>query len=273
MGPTTPADRLTDLDAALIACVILAGCLLSVGCARSDEAKGIGRKQKEFTNSIGMKMVLIPAGSFQMGSDAGRDDEKPVHSVKITRPFYMGATEVTQVQYEAAMGKNPSRFEGANRPAEQVTWHHAVEFCKKLSAREKRSYRLPTEAEWEYACRAGTTTVFCFGDSETGLGDYAWYRENSRQAKPVGQKKPNAWGLYDMHGNVFEWCQDWDGEYPSGAQVDPKGPVNGVCRVLRGGSWHGLTGFCRAAARFVNTPTARYSAYGFRALCEAAETP
>ena len=179
------------------------------------------------TNSIGMHLVLIPAGEFLMGSpqsDKGaRKDETPQHRVRITRPFYLGIHEVTQEQYERVMGVNPSHFKGeeSQRPVEQVSWDDAVQFCSKLSELpgEKsagRTYRLPTEAEWEYACRAGSTSKYCHGDDEARIDDYAWYRPNSDDTThPVGQKKANAWGLYDMHGNVWEWCQDWYDAYPS----------------------------------------------------------
>ena len=153
--------------------------------------------------------------------------------------------EVTQEQYERVMGKNPSRFKGPQLPVERVSWKAAVSFCTKLSAFPEeqaagRTYRLPTEAEWEYACRAGSTTDFCFGDAEWGLDDYAWYEDNSdHRTHPVGQKRPNAWGLYDMHGNVWEWCADWHDEayYEASPVDDPQGPATGVDRVGRGGSW------------------------------------
>jgi formylglycine-generating enzyme required for sulfatase activity len=155
------------------------------------------------------------------------------------------------------MGTNPSNFKGSQNPVEKVSWDDAVEFCRNLSAMpaEKKAgyiYRLPTEAEWEYACRAGTTTEYSFGDSDSALGDYAWYDENSgRTTHPVGGKKPNPWGLYDMHGNVFEWCQDWHGDYPSGSVTDPTGAAVGSYRVYRGGSWDYYSGVCRSAIRFI----------------------
>jgi formylglycine-generating enzyme required for sulfatase activity len=134
------------------------------------------------------------------------------HEVTISKPFYMGETEVTQAQYEAVMGTNPSHFKGATNPVECVCWDYATEFCKKLSDKTRQAVRLPMEAEWEYACRAGTATAFSFGDADSTIGDYAWYGANSGgTTHPVGQKKPNAWGLYDMHGNVWEWCADWFG--------------------------------------------------------------
>ena len=162
-------------------------------------------------NSIGIRLKLLPAGTFWMGEDLD------AHKVTLTQPFYLGVYEVTQEQYERVMGKNPSNFKGPQNPVEKVSWDDAVEFCRKLSElpEEKaagRIYRLPTEAEWEYACRAGTTTKYSFGDSESELGEYGWFDKNSdRKTHPVGQKQPNKWGLYDMHGNVWEWCSDWYG--------------------------------------------------------------
>ena len=175
-----------------------------------------------FTNSLGMQFKRIPAGEFDMGSTDGDSDERPVHRVRISRDFYLGIHEVTQAEYRAVTGKSPSNFKGDDLPVEKVSWEEANEFCRLLTERERTAgglpsgmvYRLPTEAEWEYAARAGTTTKYCFGDDESGLGEYAWYGGNSGSTThPVGQKRPNAWGLYDMHGNVWEWCQDWYGAY------------------------------------------------------------
>ena len=224
------------------------------------------------TNSIGMKMVLIPAGEFLMGSpdsdNDASDDEKPQHRVKITRPFYLGVFPVTQDEYERVMRKTPSRFKGdPRRPVEMVSWTYAMEFCHRLSEKEDKQYRLPTEAEWEYACRAGSTTKWCFGDSESLLGEYAWYFDNSDQAThPVGQKKANAWGLYDMHGNVSEWCADWyhgsyDGHSPPS---DPEGPSSSSHRVYRGGSWLDDAWHCRSAYRNDRWPGDEGSYLGFR---------
>jgi formylglycine-generating enzyme required for sulfatase activity len=214
-------------------------------------------------NSVGMVLVPIPAGKFMMG-----DESK--HSVTITKPFHLGAFEVTQEQYEKVMGKNPSYFKGPNNPVELVSWKDAVEFCRKLSQLPKEKaaghvYRLPTEAEWEYACRAGTTTKFSFGDDESQLGQYAWFDENSgEKTHPVGEKKPNAWGLHDMHGNVFEWCQDWHGDYPSEPVTDPTGPTTGSDRVFRGGCCSFLAGYCRSGFREWYYPADRAGYLGFR---------
>ncbi|MGI9445090.1 MAG: formylglycine-generating enzyme family protein [Rubripirellula sp.] len=218
----------------------------------------------ESADSIGMKFKLIPAGTFTMG------EGKEAHEVTLTKSFKMGVHEVTQAEYEQVMGVNPSKFKGANNPVEMVTWEDAVEFCRRLSelTAEKAAgnvYRLPTEAEWEYVCRAGTTTKFSFGDDESEFGEYAWHRGNSNyKTHPVGGKKPNAWGLYDMHGNVWEWCQDWYGDYPSGTVTDPTGAAQGSIRVLRGGSRYITAEFCRSAYRGGGLPSIRDSSHGFR---------
>ncbi len=228
------------------------------------------RKLKRFKNSIGMEFCLIPAGSFMMGSPdgVGFSNEHPQHRVTITRPFYMGKYLVTQAQYQAVMGKNPSYFKGADRPVEQVSWHDAWEFCHRLNRMEKTvAYMLPTEAQWEYACRAGSQGKWCFGDDESRLGDYAWYDDNSGdETHPVGQKLLNAFGLYDMHGNVWEWCADWYGEdyYSRSPELDPQGPDNGGLRVLRGGSWFSNAGYCRSGDRCYDSPGIRDYYIGFR---------
>ena len=222
----------------------------------------------ESADSIGMKFKLIPAGTFTMGEG---DQADRAHDVTLTKPFKMGVHEITQAQYEQVMGVNPSRFKGADNPVENVSWDDAVEFCRRLSdlPAEKAAgnvYRLPTEAEWEYACRAGTTTMYSFGDDDSELGDYAWFLENSdKKPHPVGSKQPNAWGLYGMQGNVAEWCQDWYGDYPSGSVTDPTGPVGGSFRVFRGGSWDYNAVSCRSAYRNWCSP-AYHSYYdlGFR---------
>jgi formylglycine-generating enzyme required for sulfatase activity len=217
-------------------------------------------------NSIGMRFVPIPAGTFTMGVGS------EARQVTLTKAFDLGVYEVTQEQYEKVMGKNPSYFKGPQNPVENVNWDDAVEFCRKLSELpEEKSggyvYRLPTEAEWEYACRAGTTTKYSFGDSDKELGDYAWYSGNSgRTTHPVGGKQPNPWGLYDMHGNVWEWCQDWYGDYPSGSVTDPTGAASGSYRVIRGGSWNYYPLLCRSASRFRFSPGFRHHYLGFRVL-------
>jgi formylglycine-generating enzyme required for sulfatase activity len=238
---------------------------------------------KTITNTIGMKLVLIPAGEFLMGSpDTDNDakaDEKPQHRVRITRPFYLGATEVTQGQYQSITGESPSNYKGSDDlPVQQVSWNDAIAFCNRLSEREDLKpyyqfdgraqpggdgYRLPTEAEWEYACRAGTTTRFSLGD----VGAYAWFNGNSvHQPHPVGQKRPNGWGLFDMHGNVWEWCGDGYDEkyYASSPGADPLGPSQAADRVIRGGSWICDPLYCRAATRYGYTPGYRDYDLGFR---------
>jgi formylglycine-generating enzyme required for sulfatase activity len=234
---------------------------------------------KTTVNSIGMKLTLIPAGEFQMGSpdaEPDRDDDETRHLVKISKPFYLGVYEVTQQQYEKVMEARPWEDkgfvkEGPDYPASYVSHDHAVEFCRRLSKQEGVEYRLPTEAEWEYACRAGTTTAYSFGDDEAKLGQYAWYGKNAwdvgeEYAHRVGQKLPNRWGLYDMHGNAWEWCQDWWGPYGSEKVVsDPLGPAQGYGRVLRGGSFNYPSSLVRSALRSYTQPGARFSCNGFRA--------
>ena len=236
-------------------------------------------------NSIGMVLVPIPAGEFMMGSsesEEGRDDNETQHRVTLTEPFHLGRTVVTQGQWKAVMDTTPWKGkpnvkEGDDYPATWVKWDDAVEFCEKLSEKEGVEYRLPTEAEWEYACRAGTTTMYSFGDDESQLGEYAWYSKNTiffgkeEYAHIVGQKKPNKWGLYDMHGNVFEWCQDWKAEYPSGDVTDPAGPASGSNRAFRGGCWSDDAGICRSANRFLSTPSSRDFFLGFRVLRSSAK--
>lgn len=214
-----------------------------------------------------MKLALIPKGEFMMGSENGADDEKPVHRVAILKPFYMGIHEVTQSQYQAVMGQNPSNFKGADLPVEQVSWNDAAEFCRKLSARTGKTVRLPTEAEWAYACRAGSISAYGYGDNEGTLGDYAWYGQNSGgKTHPVGEKKPNAWGIYDMHGNVWEWCQSLYKEYPYRAGDGREGIGDGL-RVLRGGSWGSDPRYCRSAGRYWGVPAGRLIVNGFRVVC------
>jgi len=237
-----------------------------------------------------MKLVLIPKGTFQMGptiKEAGADDDEAQHQVTISKDYYLGVTEVTQGQYEKVMGTNPSHFQkrvirksdSSMYPVEQVSWEDAVEFCKKLSGlpEEKaagRVYRLPTEAEWEYACRAGSKTAYSFGESSKSLGDYAWFGSNSNnQTHPVGEKKANAWGLHDMHGNVWEWCSDWYGEYPKSAVSDPVGPREGSIRVFRGGGWFNVAADCRSARRSRDSPSLRYDSLGFRVALSPSTSP
>lgn len=227
-------------------------------------------RPKTFTNSIGMKFTLIPAGEFNMGSEE-YDSEKPVHKVKINNSFYLGTYLVTQREWKAVMGDNPSSVKGVKLPVEKVSWFEVQEFIFNLNEKEGTDkYRLPNEAEWEYACRAGTTTRYSFGDSESELGDYAWYDENSDgKTHPVGQKKPNSWGLYDMHGNVYEWVQDcWHDSY-DGAPTDGSAWERaGNNRVNRGGSWYDLARNRRSASRRYDIPYNCSHVLGFRLLRE-----
>jgi formylglycine-generating enzyme required for sulfatase activity len=194
-----------------------------------------------------------------------------LHEVTISKSYYLGAFEVTQEQYEKVMETNPSRFNGEKNPVEKVSWNDAVSFCKRLSAMQEektagREYRLPTEAEWEYACRAASTTSFCFGDNSESLAEYAWFGAGPLgKTHPVGEKRPNRWGLYDMHGNVHEFCQDyWYANYSSEAAIDPKGPSDGASRVIRGGCWYQEANQCRSAFRTKKPPLDSDYYVGFR---------
>lgn len=228
--------------------------------------------EKIFKNSVGMEFVLIPAGSFMMGADMnfeeGLEDELPRHKVSFTQEFYMGEYEVTQAQWVAVMGFNPSKFKDRKRPVEQVSWDDVNEFIKKLNKREgKEAYRLPTEAEWEYAARAGTDTVFFFGDDPDDLSEYGWYKGNSSEkTHPVAQLKKNAWGLYDMLGNVWEMCQDfYDAKYYSKSpSTNPPGPPSGAFKVARGGSCESESWQCRSAIRYSDSAGDRDKDLGFR---------
>ena len=218
------------------------------------------------------EFVLIQPGTFRMGSpedEINRWDDETRHRVTLTRPFYMQSTPVTQEQWESVMRNNPSYFKGENLPVEQVSWNDVQEFIARLNSSGEDVYRLPTEAEWEYCCRAGSQSAFYFGDDEAEMDDYAWYQHNSDgQIHPVGQKKPNAWGLYDMHGNVYEWVQDLYGAYTSDAVCDPQGPSTGVGRVVRGGCWDYEARYARSANRGGNSPDYRYGYLGFRLVKE-----
>ena len=228
---------------------------------------GMPESLSAMRNSIGMELVLIPTGEFMMGSDYDQPDERPVHRVVISKPFYLGKYEVTQAQWLDVMGTNPSHFKGdLKRPVERVSWYMVQEFIRRLNAREGHNkYRLPTEAEWEYAARAGSTTQYSFGDNEVLLEQYAWYNRNDGgTTHPVGQLKSNAWGLYDMQGNVWEWVQDWRGPYLLGAVIDPQGPATGNVKGYRGGGWGYGPGRCRVADRSYDAPNYVYGTHGFR---------
>ncbi|MDG2383227.1 MAG: formylglycine-generating enzyme family protein [Pirellulaceae bacterium] len=271
----------------LIASAVLPGQQISPNpnpavkaAAQADSDRAAAAKQARalldkdaVVNSIGMKLKLLPAGEFTMGSpNVLFPDEQPPHQVTLSRPFYLGVYEVTQAEYQQVMGKNPSKFKGVTNPVDSVSWDEVVEFCRKLSAlpAEKaagRVYRLPTEAEWEYACRGGETknwnTAKNFQAFGKQLNDFAWYLSNSdNKTHPVGQKSPNPWGFYDMHGNVWEWCQDWYGNYPRGAVTDPQGVSSGKYRVFRGGCWNFPFGFCRSTYRNGGHPSRNYGING-----------
>lgn len=278
---------------------------------KQDEAAKPLAIPKELTldlgNKVTMKLVLIPAGKFTMGSSKAEqlkvaeevervlrlvDDpnteignaftiEGPQREVTISKPFYMGACEVTQEQYEQLMGKNPSEFKGAQNPVERVSWDDARAFCKTLSQKTGKTVCLPTEAQWEYACRAGTTTRFSFGDDTADLHKYGNYLDKSNtsgiawrdsdhddgfdKTAPAGSLKPNDWGLYGMHGNVWEWCSDrFEPFYTNAQNIDPTGPAVGDFRVVRGGSWQSGPASCRSADRLWDTPDDRINYGGFR---------
>ncbi len=228
------------------------------------------------SDDFGMKFVYIPPGTFMMGSsenEPGRDRDETLHRVTLTRGFYMQTTEVTQGQWKEVMGENPSRFKecGDDCPVETVSWDDVQEFIKSLNRKGEGLYRLPTEAEWEYAARAGSETAYCFGNDAADLGKYAWYGESwDGGTHPVAQKQPNAWGLYDMHGNVWEWCHDWYGKYPSDTVTDPTGSESGSDRVNRCGSFLNTARYCRSANRGNWRPPGFRGGYlGFRLVREA----
>jgi formylglycine-generating enzyme required for sulfatase activity len=258
-----------------VACVFLA-LLASAGCERGRPIAEAVPTPPVVTTKSGIEMVLIPAGSFEMGSRHGREDEGPVHRVSIDA-FLMDRHEVTQAVYEK-LGQieafpNPSHFKGPDLPVEQVTWPQVARFCNARSRFEglqpcynedngecnfeADGYRLPTEAEWEYACRAGTDADYSFGGEARKLGDFAWFADNSaKKTHPVGQKKPNPWGLFDMHGNVAEWCQDvYDKSYyQASPEKNPRGPADGKECVLRGGSWKSAAEALRSCYRLGESP-------------------
>lgn len=228
-------------------------------------------------NLVDLKFAYIPPGTFVMGSpeyELGRNNDEGQHEVNITRGFQIQITPVTVKQWRELMGKNPSCFPNPSEECsvDGISWNECQEFIRKLNQQGDATYRLPTESEWEYACRAGSTTsltngeltqLFCSLDSI--LDEVGWYCGNSgRKIHPVGRKHPNAWGLYDIHGNVFEWCHDCYGEYPSTPQEDPHGPVSGPGRVIRGGSWFSSAKSCRSASRSCWPPDSRGDFIGFR---------
>ena len=223
-------------------------------------------------------MVYVKGGTFTMGATAeqgsdAQSDEKPTHSVTVS-DFYIGRYEVTQAQWKAVMGSNPSYFKGDNLPVEWVSWDDIQEFIKKLNAKTGKRFRLPTEAEWEYAARGGNKSKGYKYSGSNSVYDVAWYYSNSdNKTHPVGQKRPNELGIYDMSGNVFEWCQDWDGNYSSSSQTNPSGPSSGTFRVLRGGCWVDYSSYSRVSYRLSLTPGSRKNGSGFRLACSVEPQP
>ncbi len=275
----------------VMASVVSTSLLLTTGCV--DKPKNL--IAIELGEGVRMRLALVPAGTFLMGSpesDKGRNEchskdskpEGPQRQVAISRAFYISTTEVTRAQWLALMHSEPWKGSkkvrtGPNYPATHVLWKEAVSFCRAMSRKIGRVVRLPTEAEWEYACRGGASTRFYYGDDPNyeRLGDYGWYventiRKNEKYAHPVARKKPNAWGLFDMHGNVEEWCADWytEAQATADAAVDPKGPASGHCHVVRGGAWDCGPRYCRAGYQLPGMldPTHRYDTVGFRVVVE-----
>jgi formylglycine-generating enzyme required for sulfatase activity len=234
--------------------------LAGASAAELVEAKVGALRSADLGGGVELKLCGIPAGTFTMGSpegETGRGKDETPHEVTLTNSFWLGRTEVTQAQWEAVMGSNPSNFKGDDLPVDYVSWDDAALFCRTLNGKNLLPtgwrWMLPTEAQWEYACRARTT-----GDYAGELDEMAWRSNNSdKKSHAVGTKKSNAWGLYDMHGNVDEWCADWCGDYPGGAATDPTGPNTGSFRVFRGGSWVDVGACCRSAKRYAGTPVFR----------------
>jgi len=230
--------------------------------SQSSTANQLKEMSIDLSDGVKMEFVLIPAGSFMMGN------AKAVHRVTITKPFYLGKFEVTQEQWQRIIGSNPSQFKGTKNPVDSVSWDDCQKFLEALKEKvPNQTFRLPTEAEWEYACRARSKTDYCYGDALDKLRDYAWFKDNSEgKTHPVGQKKPNSCGLFDMHGNLWEWCQDLHGEYSLKSSTDPTGNTPGSARVLRGGSWGSVAADCRSAYRGFATPSNRRYDRGLRVV-------
>ena len=222
------------------------------------------------SDGVEMEFQLINPGSFMMGEDEwiGDSDESPKHKVTITQPFYLGKYEVTQEQWVAIMGNNPSTFKGEKNPVDTVSWDECQIFIQKLSEKTGKKFSLPTEAQWEFACRAGTTTQWNFGENENIAVDYAWINENSNKTThPVGSKEPNAWGIYDMYGNIQEWCADWyTNKYKIDDYTDPIGPSYGDSRVVRGGGWGESPIDIRSSYRNCNGSDGKSDGIGFRCV-------
>ena len=275
----------------IIAAFLLAAVfMLLEGCKRQTPANVPSDTPKKPKTQSGPEMVLLPGGTFTMGDD--KEVDATPHEVVLSS-FYIDKHLVTQTEYQRVMGKNPSRWKAVENPVEQVRWSDAVRYCNTRSGLDglnpcydlqtwecnfdANGYRLPTEAEWEYACRAGTKTAYSFGDSPSQLKDYAWFKDNSgSKPHPVAQKKPNLWGLYDMHGNVWEWCNDFYkvDYYQESPQENPKGPKTGETKVVRGGAWKFSADSCRSGYRYNEDPgyvdaCFGYDIYGFRCVKNA----
>jgi formylglycine-generating enzyme required for sulfatase activity len=262
--------RHSRLSSIVMAVFVFTGCVTEP--VNEQPVKG----QPLTVSGLGMKFVYVAPGSFQMGSNDGGswDNEKPVHRVTISRGYWIGKYEVTQSEYQSIMGSNPSNFKGRNNPVETVNWHDAVKFCQKLTTRERVAgrlpsgyeYRLPTEAEWEFAARGGTKSRGYKYSGSDHIDSVAWHGLNSflNEIQEVGTKSGNELGVYDMSGNVWEWCNDRYGEYSSNSQTDPKGPSTGSARVGRGGGWYYYAGYCRSAFRSSGSPGDSDYSIGFR---------
>lgn len=262
-----PVDSGRDFNAHLSR--LIAALDEHYGAGAAHQAPTAPIQAPDFAGSLGMKFLPIAPGTFKMGSpenEKGRDDDEVLHQVTLTRGFEMADAPVTQAQWNKIMGTNPSHFtqSGSDAPVEQVNWDDAVAWCAKIAEQHPGwDYRLPTEAEWEWACRAGTSGPWNVPGAT--VDDLGWYEGNAGgKTHPVRRKRPNAWGLYDCHGNVWEWCADWFGAYPQRAVADPTGPSNGEFRVLRGGSWYDGAGYCRSADRDWYDPGFRFVIIGFR---------
>ena len=232
--------------------------------------KVVANYSARFTvNGVSFEMVGVEGGTFRMGATSEQEgeansNEKPVHSVTLSS-YYIGKTEVTQALWQAVMGSNPSYFKGADLPVESVSWGDCQEFIRKLNTMTGQNFRLPTEAEWEFACRGGNNSRGYKYSGSNNLGSVAWYDDNSgNKTHSVATKSPNELGIYDMSGNVWEWCSDWYGDYSSDAQTNPKGPVSGSDRVCRGGSWYFIVRYCRSSNRLNGNSTNRYNYLGLR---------
>jgi sulfatase modifying factor 1 len=251
----------------LVKALIAIAALLMVGCGEDEEPSPAPVNPFSIAD-LSLEMLWVKPGTVEMGMRL--IPNKTPHTVTLTQGFYLGKHEVTQSQWEKVMGSNPSEFKGGDRPVEKVSWPDVISFCNKLTALEREAgrlpagmaYQLPTEAQWEYACRAGTKTAFSFGDSLT-FGQ-ANIRGGPGETTDVGKYPANGWGFYDMHGNVYEWCADWYGDYPAGAARDSVGPAAGSARVFRGGSWGGIASSARSAIRNGSLPRSSSEYLGFR---------